>query len=153
MATQGEDVLIGHPDLSELETSEEDVLMGARAVDPDITIEELIRLADDPATLEKVRSAKEFKFIVIGQTCIGKSTLINGLIGEEVAKVEEGLTEEGVTTKVESYTRKINDIEVVAYDSPGLEDGSGKEEEYLDQIYQTCQQGIHLMVFAIKLQS
>ena len=113
-------------------------------------MEELTRLAQDPETLEKIKSAKEFKFIVVGQTGIGKSTLINGLISEEVAKVDEGhMSNASVTQKVESYSRKINDIEVVAYDSPGLEDGSGKEEDYLEEIYQTCQQGIDLVIFAV----
>ena len=108
-------------------------------------------MANDPETLEKIKSAKEFKFIVIGQTGTGKSTLINGLIGAPLAKVVEGVTTEGVTQKVESYSRKINDIEVVAYDSPGLEHGSGNETAYLKEIYQTCQQGIHLVVFAVPL--
>ena len=143
MATQG--------DISPPEVIDEHVLQGARAVNPDITTEELIRLAQDPETLEKIKSAKEFKFIVIGKTGIGKSTLINGLIGAEVAKVEECLATEGVTTKVESYSRKINDIEILAYDSPGLEDGSGKEKIYLEEIYKTCQQGIDLVVFAVSM--
>ena len=130
----------------------EDVLQGARAVNPDITVEELIRLANDPETMEKIKSAKEFKFIVIGKTGIGKSTLINGLIGAEVAEVDESfISYASVTQKVESYHVKINDIEVVAYDSPGLEDGSGKEEGYLEEIYQTCQQGIHLVIFAVPM--
>ena len=104
-------------------------------------------MANDPETLEKIKSAKEFRLIVIGKTGTGKSTLINGLIGAPVAKVEYDLTTEGVTEKVESYPSKINDIEIVAYDSPGLEDGSGKEEDYLEEIYQTCQQGIDLVIF------
>ena len=130
-----------------------DIFQGARVVNPDITVEELIHLAQDPETLDKIKSAKEFKFIVIGLKGTGKSTLINGLIGAEVAKVEEvlDLTTEGVTEKVESYSRKIDDIEVVAYDSPGLEHGSANETAYLEEIYQTCQQGIHLVVFAVPL--
>ena len=90
--------------------------------------------------METIRKAKELNFIVIGHTGIGKSTLINGLIGEEVAKVEEGLTTSGVTTKVQPYSRKIDEIKVVVYDSPGLEDGSGKDKAYLEAIYKTCQQ-------------
>ena len=76
--------------ISALELSEEHVLQGARAVNPDITIDQLISLANDPETLEKIKSAKEFKFIIIGKTGIGKLTLINGLIGAEVAEVAEG---------------------------------------------------------------
>ena len=121
------------------------------AVNPNITADQLILLAQDPKMLEKFKSAKEFKFIVIGQTGTGKSTLINGLIGAEVAKVEKRLTTTGVTQKVESFSRKINGVEVVAYDSPGLEDGSGKEGDYLKKIYQTCQQGIDLVIFAISM--
>ena len=144
-------VINGRGDISGLELSEEDVLQGARTTNPDITTEQLIHLANDPETLEKIKSAKEFRLIVIGKTGTGKSTLINGLIGAPVAKVEYDLTTEGVTEKVESYPSKINDIEIVAYDSPGLEDGSGKEEDYLEEIYQTCQQGIDLVIFAISM--
>ena len=77
--------------------------------------------------------------------------LINGLIGEEVAKVGEGFKTKGTTTEVQSYTKKIDDIEVVAYDSPGLEDGSSNEKQYLDEIYQICRQGVHLVIFAISM--
>ena len=143
----------GIGDISPPETLTEDVIEGARAINPDITIEELTRLAQDPETLEKIKSAKEFKFIVIGKTGTGKSTLIYGLIGAEVAEVTEGVTTTGVTTKVESYSRKINDIEILAYDSPGLEDGSGNEKTYLEEIYKACQQGMDLVVFAIQFQS
>ena len=76
--------------------------------------------------------------------------MINGLIGAEVAKVKEGLTRKGVTEKVESYHRKIDDIEIVAYDSPGLVDGSGKDKDYLEEISTACQ-GIDLVIFAISM--
>ena len=142
----------GNGDISELELSEQ-FIQGARVFNPDITIEELTRLAEDPEVLEKFKNAKQFNFIVIGKTGIGKSTLINGLIGAEVAKVEDGVMKAGVTNKVQSYPRKINGIEILAYDSPGLEDGSGKEKNYLEEIYKACQQGIDLVVFAIQFQS
>ena len=48
-------------DLSALELNEEDILHGARAVNPNITIEELIQLAQDPEILDKIRNATEFK--------------------------------------------------------------------------------------------
>ena len=138
-------------EISSPEISEEDVIEGATAIHPGITVEELIHLVRDPETLEKIKKAKQFRFIVIGQTGIGKSTLINGLMGAEVAMVEEGLMTTGVTQKVESYSRKINNIHIAAYDSPGLEDGSGKEEQYLEQIYEACLQGMDLVIFSISM--
>ena len=144
------------PDMGELsppEITEAEIIEGARAVNPDITIEELTRLAQDPKRLEGIKKAKQIKFIIIGQTGIGKSTLINGLIGAEVAKVEGGFTTEGVTRKVESYSRKIGELKILAYDSPGLEDGSGNEKTYLEEIYKTCRQGMDLVVFAIQFRS
>ena len=68
-----------------------------------------------------------------------------------MAKVEEDLTTEGVTKKVESYSWKINDIKILAYDSPGLVDGSGKEGDYLEEMYKTCRQGIDLVIFAVSM--
>ena len=65
-----------------------DLMQGARAVDPDIKLEDLLRVASDPEKLERlIKSGKKIRILVIGQTGTGKSTLINGLVGEEVAEV------------------------------------------------------------------
>ena len=44
-------------EISPPEISKEDLIQGVRAVNPDITAEELIRLVEDPETLEKIKSS------------------------------------------------------------------------------------------------
>lgn len=132
--------------------SAEDFVQGVRAVDPDITIEELISLSQDKDKLESLRKGvKEIHLVVIGKTGTGKSSLINGLIGVELARVGEGLQTSGVTDSVEPYYKDIDGIKVVLYDSPGLEDGSGKEKNYLDQLYDKCNKKVDLVIFGVRM--
>lgn len=126
-------------------------IQGARAVDPDIGLEDLLRLCKDPEELEKsIKKAKEIKLLIIGKTGTGKSTLINGLIGEEVAEVKLGLSLTGVSTEVEAYYKKIDGVDVVVYDSPGLEDGSRQDDAYLEKLYEKSHD-VDLMIFAIRM--
>lgn len=74
---------------------------------------------------------------------------MNGLIGQDVAEVYFGLTTSGVSTEVEAYERKIEGVKVLVYDSPGLQDGSGKEESYLEELYSKCH-NVDLVIFAIR---
>ena len=67
--------------------------------------------------------------LVTGITGAGKSALINGIVGDEVAK--EGHELDRATTKVESFKYKYQDVDITIWDSPGLQDGLDKEEEYV----------------------
>lgn len=126
-------------------------IQGAIAVDPDVRIEDLQKVAEDTEKLEKIISgAKELSILIVGKTGTGKSTLINGLIGEEVAKVVEELSTEGVTHNVECYHKEIETVDVSIFDSPGLQDGSGKEHTYLDELYEKCCD-VDLIIFAIRM--
>ena len=137
MATQSEEI-----ELTEF-------IEGARAVNPDITLEDLLELAKNPDQLNIIRDAKEIRILIIGKTGTGKSTLVNGLIGQEFAKVCLGLATSGVSEKVECYEHKIEGAKVLVYDSPGLQDGSGKEESYLEELYSKCH-NVDLIIFAIR---
>ncbi len=125
-------------------------IQGAKSVNPDVEIEDLLELAKNNKKLEAIfKNSKELKLLVSGKTGVGKSTLINGLIGEEVAVTSFGLSTTGVTPSVEPYCKRINGINVTIFDSPGLEDGSGKEEAYLDELYEKCQD-VDLVIFALR---
>ena len=64
---------------------------------------------------------------IIGLTGVGKSSLINGMFGIEIAPSGAGLP---VTTKYEKYSPSAFDINlpVNLYDSPGYEPGKGQEQ-------------------------
>lgn len=124
-------------------------IRGSQAVDPDVKLEDLLELAKDPAKLESIiKSAKKIRILIIGKTGTGKSTLINGLVGQEVAEVFMGLSTTGVSTDVIPYHRRIEGVEVQVYDSPGLEDGSGKN--HLDTLHSMCHD-VDLVIFAIRM--
>ena len=126
-------------------------IQGAKAVDSDISIEDLLKLANDTEYFKKLfESAKNIQILIIGKTGAGKSTLINGLIGEEVAEVFAGLLTSGVSTEITPYSKRIGGICVEVFDSPGLHDGSGNEKQYLDDLYEKCCD-VDLVMFAIRL--
>ena len=124
---------------------------GARSVDTQISLEDLLSQCKDPEELERTfRAAKEIKLLIIGQTGTGKSTLVNGLVGEELAEVQLGVCYSGVTSEVEPYHRKIGGVDVVVFDSPGLEDGSQQDDTYLEKLY-TKSHDVDLVIFAIRM--
>ena len=73
--------------------------------------------------------AKSASILVTGKTGAGKSSLINGIVGQEVAK--EGHTLDRGTTKVESFDCEYHDVKITVWDSPGLQDGLDRETEYI----------------------
>lgn len=72
----------------------------------------------------------KFRLLIIGLTGTGKSTLINNLLGEEVAEVGDDAWSK--TDKIESFEGEVQGVPIVVYDSPGLEDNRK------DQSYEAC---------------
>ena len=75
-----------------------------------------------------------FGVLVIGETGTGKSTLINNLLGKEVAPVGHSMKSE--TLEVTPHEVAVEGVPVVVYDTPGLDDvwggwgeASGDHEE------------------------
>lgn len=65
---------------------------------------------------------KRVKFLVCGKTDVGKSSLINGLIGTRICDVKHGDLGPGNTV----------------WGSSGLQDGTDDEESYLEELFNKC---------------
>ena len=96
----------------------------------------------------KSEDHKELRLLVTGKTGEGKSTLVNGLLGEQVA--EEGAWAERCTTQVTEYKAVLHDVPVTVFDSPGLQDGTGNEDEYIADMKIKCQH-LSLVLYCTKM--
>ena len=98
-----------------------------------------------------------FKLFVFGKTGAGKSSLINTLLNSQVAREGAGLRSQ--TKQVEAYTGNsslemlqttVNDVPVVLWDSPGLNDPYISGDETLRTIKDNCQDA-DLFVYNIQI--
>ena len=91
-------------------------------------------------------------FLLLGKPGIGKSTLINGLIGEYVAEVSTPgfVTTKGVTRKVTLHSALIHGIQVRIWDTPGLLDPEIDSKEILRQVKEQFQD-VDLVLFCINM--
>ena len=115
----------------------------------DRTSEELARIS---GWLSKLRSdCPELKLLVIGETGVGKSTLINNLLGDELAGV--GHKVESATSTIAHYIGEIEGVPVKLYDTPGLGDSrSERDDEYLQEIKKLMKtETIHLIIYCLKM--
>ena len=88
--------------------------------------------------------------MVTGKTGTGKSTLLNGLLGEEIFKEGHNLDSE---TREVTIIRKEMDtgVTVIAYDCPGLQDGTGDEDAYLKDMQDKIRDGLDLVLYCISM--
>ena len=104
------------------------------------------------AALSKLRKeCDEFGVLVIGRTGSGKSTLINSLLGKEVARVGHTLISETSTVNLHE---SVEGVPIVVYDTPGLGDINSEEEEqkHLDIIKDLVAKGkVHLVVYCFQM--
>ena len=93
-------------------------------------------------------STRPISILVTGKTGTGKSALINGLIGKQVA--EEGTTLGPQTSEVEKFQRIVNGVLMKVFDSPGLQDGTENEMEYIQEMSEKCKY-VDLILYTIKM--
>ena len=82
------------------------------------------------------QSSHTVTILVIGRTGSGKSTLINNILGRDIASVGHKLSPKTGTVSV--YEEEISGVSVTACDTPGLRDALDKEEDYMDKIKVSC---------------
>lgn len=91
---------------------------------------------------------RELRILVTGKTGQGKSTLINGILGAYVAI--EGAGAKRCTTQVEMFSKALKGVPIKVFDSPGLQDRTANEEEYIQEMRETCQQ-LSLVIYCTKM--
>ena len=101
----------------------------------------------DVASLKQTAksSQKELHIFISGKTGVGKSRLVNAIVGKDVADEMHG------TNNITSYRAAIEDREVVVWDSPGLEDGTCNEELYMSNVAVKLEDGFDLMIYCINM--
>lgn len=90
-----------------------------------------------------------FSILVTGKTGVGKSRLVNALVGKRVA--EEGRAREACTDTVTAHHAEIYGVEVVVWDSPGLQDGSCNERMYLADMKRKLETGFDVMIYCLSM--
>ena len=102
----------------------------------------------------------ELCILVCGKTGVGKSTLVNSILGKDVVKTGgpgcRSQSQPGpfsslsaVTAGITRASGCVEGVNVTVYDSPGLQDGHGKDESYLDQIREVFDQA-HLTLYCFE---
>ena len=92
---------------------------------------------------------KQLDIVITGKTGVGKSRLVNALVGRHVAK--EGRERKDCTDHVTPYRAVIDGIEVLVWDSPGLRDGAFNEELYFTKLAENLKSGFDVMIYCIKM--
>lgn len=104
---------------------------------------------EDKERIKKwIEESKSLSILLTGKTGAGKSSLANALVGEQVSP--EGETLDAQTTEVSSLEATISGVAVTIWDTPGLQDGTDQDEQYLRKIADKCK-GLDLVLYCTKM--
>ena len=92
--------------------------------------------------------SKTISILLTGKTGVGKSKLVNSLVGRTVAP--EGKTKDPCTMKVDSYQTTMEGIDVIVWDSPGLQDGTKNEAEYIKDMSTRIKE-VDLVIYCLRM--
>ena len=105
--------------------------------------------------LEKHYDDKKLQILVCGKTGTGKSSLLNTLFGRELFEIGgpgevTDFNFDYVTDEVISECINLQNVFVEIFDSPGLQDGTNNDEEYLDDMQKKCK-NVNLVLYCIDM--
>ena len=102
--------------------------------------------------LQLLETETVLNLMVLGEPGIGKSTLVNGLIGDKVAEVSATghLATQGITTKVTEYPYRKNNAYINVWDTPGLLDPTCDVDRVMENIIEVIQK-IDLFLFCVRM--
>lgn len=123
----------------------EQIRNAAASLDPR-SRKELERLINE---MERTPPAKSISMLMTGKTGSGKSTLTNGILGFKEAKQGDAISGR-CTTEVTSYGIQRNGVQIVVWDSPGLQDGTPFQKDYLEQMKSKCSE-VDLTMYCTKV--
>ena len=101
---------------------------------------------------EQLEAESVLNLMVLGEPGIGKSTLVNGLIGDSVAETSaEGfLATQGITTEVKKFPHRKNNAVINIWDTPGLLDPTCDVDRVMKNIIEVIPQ-IDLFLFCVRM--
>ena len=98
--------------------------------------------------LQDFKDQMNIQVLVIGKVGVGKSSLVNRLIGEHVSETGEDILR--VTRELVKGTTVKNGILINICDTPGLDDADEEDTDTLQNVQQECNE-IDLFLFCIKM--